>query len=83
MNAIKLCFFGSLSETLNSKEESLNIPLPCELAQLKATLMKRGDHWQALDDASILCAINHDMVNGNPTINAGDEVAFFPPVTGG
>ena len=83
MATIKLCFFGSLSETLSTKEETLELDLPANLTDLKSSLIARGERWQALAEASILCAINHEMVNDNPAINADDEVAFFPPVTGG
>jgi molybdopterin converting factor small subunit len=31
----------------------------------------------------VLCAINHDYAAPTATVQPGDEVAFFPPVTGG
>ncbi|HEY7772402.1 MAG TPA: molybdopterin converting factor subunit 1 [Marinagarivorans sp.] len=83
MTSIKLCFFAALSETLGVREETYPVETPTTLSALKKNLAQRGQHWQALTDASILCAINHDMAKGDPEINNGDEVAFFPPVTGG
>ena len=32
---------------------------------------------------SLLLAVNQQMVDGDAPLNANDEVAFFPPVTGG
>ena len=41
-----------------------------------------GAHANAEDDP-ILAAVNHDYVGREHVLNDGDEVAFFPPVTGG
>ena len=32
---------------------------------------------------NIMCAVNHEMANENTKVCESDEVAFFPPVTGG
>ncbi|MDZ7923445.1 MAG: MoaD/ThiS family protein [Marinagarivorans sp.] len=80
---LKICFFASLSESLGVKALELE---SCEgetLVALKKRLLTRGEQWQVLADTSILCALNYEMVNGNPVLQSGDEVAFFPPVTGG
>ncbi|MFT6207270.1 MAG: molybdopterin converting factor small subunit, partial [Colwellia sp.] len=43
-----------------------------------------NNDWQHyLTNNSLLCAVNHQMVNNDFLVKAGDEVAFFPPVTGG
>jgi molybdopterin synthase sulfur carrier subunit len=44
--------------------------------------------WAQATDASpvqtsILCAINGDLANWHAKVSDGDEVAFFPPMTGG
>jgi molybdopterin synthase sulfur carrier subunit len=48
-------------------------------------LMRRGGAWQeALADMKVVrVAVNQDMAGANAPLNPGDEVAFFPPVTGG
>ncbi len=33
--------------------------------------------------SNVLIAVNMDYVDGQTQVKAGDEVAFFPPVTGG
>ena len=55
------------------------------IAQLKDHLAKRGEAWVALFNGqqSIRAAINHALVENDAIIKSGDEVAFFPPVTGG
>jgi molybdopterin synthase sulfur carrier subunit len=47
--------------------------------------MRRGGAWQsALADTKVVrVAVNQDMAAAAAPLNHGDEVAFFPPVTGG
>ncbi len=87
---ITLFYFARLKETLKYSTEEIEIPKSaCEkglsILQLKAYLAKRGDVWQQmlLGKQKIRSAINHELVDDNAAISHGDEVAFFPPVTGG
>jgi molybdopterin synthase sulfur carrier subunit len=47
--------------------------------------MQRGSAWQGAlaDKRNVRAAVNQDMASPTAPINTGDEVAFFPPVTGG
>lgn len=83
MIAVKVCYFASLSETLGVKEETLEIAAPSTIDALRKTLIARGGKWQALANAQLLQALNHEMVKADTPLTKGDEVAFFPPVTGG
>lgn len=84
MITIKLCLFASLSEALNIREELIPLPAGSTLSHLKKHLIAHDAKWQALNDERILCAINHEMVGQHDlALNNNDEVAFFPPVTGG
>jgi len=81
---IKVIFFAALREQLNCNEMELNAEGISNVSQVKQTIIAEHPEWQAiLENVSLLSAVNHDMVNGESAVNSGDEVAFFPPVTGG
>ncbi len=81
---IKVVFFAALREQLNCSELSLSSENLTTIADLKAELASKDDKWQQVfANSALLSAVNHDMVNSEQAIEAGDEVAFFPPVTGG
>ncbi len=75
---IKVRYFASLKESIGRSEDNLEF----------AGLTTVGDVWRsvnpnkALPDNS-LAAVNMDYVDLNNLVKDGDEVAFFPPVTGG
>jgi sulfur-carrier protein len=52
---------------------------------LRAHLRARGGNFEKVlsEKALVRAAVNQDMVQPTSAIKAGDEVAFFPPVTGG
>lgn len=51
---------------------------------LRAELATRSDRWAlALESGKLLAAVNQTLVPLDHAVQAGDEVAFFPPVTGG
>ena len=83
---IKLFYFARLKETLKYSTEDLALPADVtSILKLKAFLAKRGDVWSdmLMGKLMVRAAINHALVDDLATISDGDEVAFFPPVTGG
>ncbi len=83
---MKLLFFARLREELGCAEETIVLPSDVDtVAGLRAHLMARGSAWQqALAPGRALgVAVNQDMAQPGTAIKPGDEVAFFPPVTGG
>jgi molybdopterin synthase sulfur carrier subunit len=81
---IKVIFFAALREQLDCSELTLNSENITTVADLKQLLANKNDQWQShFSNGSLLSAVNHEMVNGEQLIKPGDEVAFFPPVTGG
>ena len=81
---IKVVFFAALREQLNCNELSLPSEKIDTVSDIKALLQAKDEQWNlALTNHSLLIAVNHTMVDENHPIKPGDEVAFFPPVTGG
>lgn len=81
---INIVFFAALREQLDCAELSLPSDQVKTVADIKKCLSDRSPVWQStFNNASLLSAVNHDMVSDEHLVNSGDEVAFFPPVTGG
>lgn len=76
--SIRVKFFASLRERMGRGEARVQVPHGSSV---------RAVWRQASGDASVperlLVAINMNYVDWQQTVNEGDEVAFFPPVTGG
>ena len=84
--AIHLKLFASIREQTGIEEESLALPVGVSnLGELRAHLRTRGEVWSScLDPArAVRGAVNQRMASDDAPVNDGDEVAFFPPVTGG
>ena len=81
---INVRFFAALREQLDSNEVSIPAASIQNVADVKAALIKLHPDWKThLGSTLILNAVNHHMVDIKHSVNQGDEVAFFPPVTGG
>ncbi len=83
---VKVLYFAGLREQLGTRGEDLDVsPTMTTVAGLRNLLMARGGAWQtALAQGKALrVAVNQDMAQPTTPVKPGDEVAFFPPVTGG
>ncbi len=82
---LDVLFFASLREALGCSHESIELPPQINtVAALREYLCARGDVWHAFQPARTLrAAVNQEMVTPQHALCDGDEVAFFPPVTGG
>jgi molybdopterin synthase sulfur carrier subunit len=83
---VKVLYFASLREKVGRDAEEIELPAGVStIAALRAHLRGRGGAWEeALAEGRPLrMAVNQDMAQPAAAIRAGDEVAFFPPVTGG
>jgi sulfur-carrier protein len=82
---VRLRYFASLREALGTGEEQVELPgRIATVQQLTSWLQARGPHWQdALADPRLLTARNQSLVDRNAAVQDGDEIAWFPPVTGG
>jgi molybdopterin synthase sulfur carrier subunit len=82
MAEIRVLFFASLRESLPVAELSWPLSEPTALGEVRAALRAQGDDWAALD-GTLMMAVNQTLVQADAAVQPGDEVAFFPPVTGG
>ncbi len=83
---LKLLFFAALREQVGVADESIDLPDGITtVAALRTYLMHRGEAWQRAlaSNRALRVAVNQDMAQGSTPVSSGDEVAFFPPVTGG
>lgn len=83
--SVKILFFAGLRETLGQSSEALSLPADVTtIGALRDFLAARGDPWTALRTTrNLRFAVNQAMVGADAAVADGDEVAFFPPVTGG
>lgn len=83
---VKVLYFAGLREQLGTRGEDLQVsPGVTTVAGLRAMLMSRGGAWQSAlaQGKALRVAVNQEMAQATTPVKAGDEVAFFPPVTGG
>lgn len=75
---IHVRFFASLRERLGMAELELSLPDDATVAQV----WEQAAAAQSVPE-QVLAARNMEYVELSATLRDGDEVAFFPPVTGG
>ena len=81
---IEILYFASVKERMGIAGESVKIKKGITGEGLINLLSDKGEPWQAVfSDNRLLIAINQEMASLEDSIFEGDEVAFFPPVTGG
>ncbi len=81
-----MLYFASVREKVGRESEEIELPADvATLGALRAHLRSRGGAWaEALAETRALrAAVNREMAPPSAPLRAGDEVAFFPPVTGG
>ena len=78
MMPIKVLYFASLKEIFGRSEEQLSVE----------GLTTVGDVWKRVSagheiSQQVLYSVNQEYAQADSIVKVGDEVAFFPPVTGG
>ena len=78
---MKILYFASLKEALNCASEDINPPQGSSVEQLRSLLIEK--HGAKYFPDNILCAVNQAIATDDLIVQDGDEIAFYPPVTGG
>ena len=79
---INVQYFARYRETLGIDAEQVEGDFP-SIDALRLHLLKRDGVWQVLAEQSLMCARNQELSQLDEPLQSGDEVAFFPTVTGG
>lgn len=88
---LNIQYFASIREALNRNEEELELPSDVNSVQaLIDYLLTANPHFEAVfkegggsKGSKVLVAVNQTIVDRNHPLSQNDEVAFFPPMTGG
>jgi molybdopterin synthase sulfur carrier subunit len=81
---IKVVFFAELRDRLGQSECIIQDFMGATVADVLRELLQLNPRWhQILSEQKMLIAVNHTMSGLSSPVKSGDEIAFFPPVTGG
>ena len=83
---IEVLYFARLREAFDRDREQVELPGNVrDVSTLTAWLRSRGAPWELelAPGKPVRIAVNQDMAAADTPVSDGDEVAFFPPVTGG
>lgn len=80
---LRILFFGSIREQLQTSSIDVEYAGEETVSDLMAKLIEKGERWLILEEQDVLVAVNMTLCGKDAVINSGDELAFFPPVTGG
>ncbi|WP_219060917.1 MoaD/ThiS family protein [Pseudomonas sp. UMAB-08] len=78
----KVLYFARYREALGLDTETVDGEF-ATLDALREHLALRGGVWQVLAEQNLMCARNEELCQLDEPLVSGDEVAFFPTVTGG
>ncbi|HWV11372.1 MULTISPECIES: molybdopterin converting factor subunit 1 [unclassified Pseudomonas] len=81
---IRVQYFARYREALGLDGEQISDSQSfATLDALRQHLLARGGVWEVLAEQNLMCARNQELCSLDEPLAAGDEVAFFPTVTGG
>ncbi|QXI40885.1 molybdopterin converting factor subunit 1 [Pseudomonas xantholysinigenes] len=79
---VKVMYFARYRELLGLDSERLEGAFRC-VDDVRQALVARGGQHALLAEQNLMCARNEELCRLDEPLEEGDEVAFFPPVTGG
>jgi len=83
---LTLSFFASIREAAGRSQNEMELPEAItNVRELVDYLISRESEALSLlgDEAQVLIAVNQTVVDRSYPLNGNEEVAFFPPMTGG
>jgi molybdopterin synthase sulfur carrier subunit len=83
---VTVLYFARLRQSLGLAIERLELPAAgSSVSTLRDLLRTRGAVWaeELAADRAVCIAVNQELAEPGTALRDGDEVAFFPPVTGG
>lgn len=80
---INIRFFAFLRERLGTDTLDYEFTDEKTVSDIKKKLIARGEPWTLLAEQDVLIAVNQTLTSESSLVSDGDEIAFFPPVTGG
>ena len=83
---VSLVYLARLREAFGKSSERAEVPTGVtSVAALRTWLAARGGVWatELAPGRAVRIAVNHTLAQPDTTVRPGDEVAIFPPVTGG
>lgn len=81
---VRVLYFAALRDAIGKREEEVELPsLPTTVEALRQHLARQHGDGELATFKNLRCAVNYAVVPFDTSLEAGDEVAFFPPVTGG
>ena len=77
-------YFASLRETLGLEQEKIDFVEGDSIRDIQLMLSSRSPDWSKnIMDSELIVSLNQEVVDLSELVSNGDEIAFFPPVTGG
>jgi molybdopterin synthase catalytic subunit len=80
---VRVLFFGAARETVGSESIQLDLHAPATVATAYADVLERYPALRTRFGRSLLLALNQEYAPSDAEVRAGDELAVFPPVSGG
>ena len=82
---MKIIYFANIRSIIGKNNDEVFLEKPVNISDLIKILKKKNKKYEEAfkNIENIKCSVNYELFNFNKVVNNEDEVAFFPPVTGG
>ena len=81
--SVRILYFAGLKEALGRAGESIDLPPGIATAGALREWLAGNGRGALASAKNLRCAVNQAMAGPEAPVRDGDEIAFFPPVTGG